>query len=311
MTDALTLQNLRKVYPNGFEAVKGIDLSVAQGDFYALLGQNGAGKSTTIGMIAGLVNITSGHVLINGYDVTSQRMQASREIGVMPQEINLSVFETVNSIMRAQASYYGLSVKQAKPTIELLLKEARLWERRDRPARELSGGMKRRLMIARSMVHQPNILILDEPTAGVDIEIRQSVWRFINRMNREHGVTVILTTHYLEEAENLCNRIAILRDGHIVANDKKQALLREVSEQCLSFTLAKPVPERPDIDGVRVTWSADDQLDVCLSREQTLGDVVCRLGSAGINVATVTTKTNRLEQYFLELVGSGEQHDAA
>ena len=222
--NALSIRNLKKTYRNGFVALKGIDLDVEAGDFFALLGPNGAGKSTTIGIISSLVNSSSGSVTIFGYDLKSQREQAKSCIGLVPQEVNFNQFDTVKHIVLNQAGYYGIGYKQAMPRVELCLKQMDLWDKRDIVSRRLSGGMKRRLMIARAMVHAPKLLILDEPTAGVDIEIRRSMWKMMREVNAQ-GTTIILTTHYLEEAESLCRNIAIIDDGRIVENSDMSSLL--------------------------------------------------------------------------------------
>lgn len=242
MTAALAITNLRKTYDNGFTALKGINLSVQQGDFYALLGANGAGKSTTIGIISSLVNKTSGTVSIFGYDLDTQRELAKSQIGLVPQEFNFNVFEPVGEILINQGGYYGIERPIATERAERLLKQLGLWEKRKEQARTLSGGMKRRLMIARALVHEPRLLILDEPTAGVDIEIRRSMWEFLTDLNAS-GITIILTTHYLEEAESLCRNIGIIAQGQLIENTSMKSLLSRLDTETYVFDLVEPIQQ--------------------------------------------------------------------
>ncbi|HKK57052.1 ABC transporter ATP-binding protein, partial [Marinobacter sp.] len=250
MTNALEIENLVKVYGDGFEALKGIDLNVAQGDFFALLGPNGAGKSTILGIVCSLVNKTSGKIRVFGSDIDTHLSDAKLNLGVVPQEFNFNQFEKVFDIVTTQAGYYGIPLKKAAVSAEKYLRQLGLWDKRDSPARMLSGGMKRRLMIARALVHEPRLLILDEPTAGVDIELRRSMWAFLEQMNRQ-GTTIILTTHYLEEAEALCRNIAIIDHGQILKNTSKRDLLQELSVETFVLdtdTELKSTPQLKNFD---------------------------------------------------------------
>lgn len=252
MANALEINNLKKVYGSGVEALRGIDLSVKEGDFYALLGPNGAGKSTTIGIITSLVNKTSGKVNVFGYDLDTDLVRAKQQIGLVPQEFNFNPFETVQQIVVNQAGYYGVSRKEAMKRSEKYLKQSNLWEKRNVRARMLSGGMKRRLMIARSLMHEPRLLILDEPTAGVDIELRREMWEFLRELN-EHGTTIILTTHYLEEAEMLCRNIGIIQSGELIENTSMKELLSKLQFETFIFDLA-PYETKPVIEGYACTF---------------------------------------------------------
>ena len=299
---ALDIQNLTKTYSNGVQALKGINLSVAQGDFYALLGSNGAGKSTTIGIVSSLVNKTSGTVNIFGYDLDQQRSQAKAQIGLVPQEFNFNIFEPVQEIIVNQAGYYGLNAKIANERAEMLLNQLGLWEKRKSQARTLSGGMKRRLMIARALVHEPRLLILDEPTAGVDIEIRRSMWDFLRKLN-EQGTTIILTTHYLEEAEQLCKNIAILDQGEIRINTDMKSLLTSLDVESFVFDLAQPYPAPIALTNVVKTKQPDPlTLEVTLKKGDSLNDVFAQLNAQNIQVASMRNKANRLEELFLGIV---------
>lgn len=301
MTPALQIENLRKTYGNGFEAVKGIDLTVEPGDFFALLGPNGAGKSTTIGIITSLVRKTAGSVKVMGFDIDKDILQAKRNLGVVPQEINVNTFEKVKNILINQALYFGMSIQVAKGRAEVLLKQMELWEKRDTMVRRLSGGMKRRLMIARALMHQPKVLILDEPTAGVDIEIRQSMWKYLTEIN-EQGVTIILTTHYLEEAESLCNKIAIIDHGEIVVNTHMQALLRQLEAETIIVETMEPVSEGLIIDGLAIKQTDPQTLEVELNRSHSLSDLLSSLCELGVKAHRVRNKANRLEQLFVSLL---------
>lgn len=298
---ALSISNLRKTYNNGFQALKGINLSVEQGDFFALLGPNGAGKSTAIGIITSLVNATSGDVNVFGYDLKTQREQVKSCIGLVPQEINFNQFDTVKSIILNQAGYYGTPKKLALERMEYSLKAMDLWDKRDTVSRRLSGGMKRRVMIARAMVHAPKLLILDEPTAGVDIEIRRSMWAMMQEVNQQ-GTTIILTTHYLEEAESLCRNIAIIDQGQIVEHSDMASLLARLHIDHFILDLAHPLAETPKIDGCKINLINEKSLDISIPKEIGLNYLFQKLTELNINVISLKNKSNRLEQLFLDLV---------
>ena len=304
---ALILAGLRKVYLNGVIALRGIDLTVEAGDFFALLGPNGAGKSTTIGIISSLVRKTGGRVQIFGVDIDHDFSLAKSYIGLVPQELNFSQFETVLEILLNQAGYYGIPRRVALVRAKKYLSQLALWERRDEISRNLSGGMKRRLMIARALVHEPRLLILDEPTAGVYIEIRRSMWEFLDCLNRD-GTTIILTTHYLEEAEQLCRNIAIIDGGQIVENSPMRELLATLNKETFVLDCAATLPAVPlvgDFASVRV----DDQcLEVELDRGRNLNEVFAQLSSQGITVTSMRNKSNRLEELFLRLVQENASH---
>jgi ABC-2 type transport system ATP-binding protein len=304
---ALALSGLRKVYRNGNEALRGIDLDVEDGDFFALLGPNGAGKSTTIGIVSSLVRKTSGTVRIFGVDIDQDFSLAKSYIGIVPQEINFSQFETVLEILLNQAGYYGIPRRVAMARAEKYLSQLALWERREEISRNLSGGMKRRLMIARALVHEPRLLILDEPTAGVDIEIRRSMWEFLTRLNRE-GTTIILTTHYLEEAEQLCRNIAIIDGGLIVEHSSTRELLATLNKETFVLDCAEVLPATPML-GEFVLQRVDDHcLEVVLERGRNLNEVFARLSTAGITITSMRNKANRLEELFLRLVQENGGH---
>ena len=308
MTHALEISALHKTYPNGFEAVKGIDLAVEQGDFFALLGPNGAGKSTTIGIIASLINKTSGTVKVFGHDLDREPMAVKRNIGLVPQEFNFNQFEPVGEIVLNQAGYYGVDPAVAKPRAEGALRSLGLWEKRRNMARQLSGGMKRRLMIARALVHQPKLLILDEPTAGVDIELRRSMWAFLREVNAE-GTTIILTTHYLEEAEQLCRNVAIIDHGRIIEHTSIKALLGQLDKETFILDLKRELGSVPTLKcGYPLQMIDAHTLEVEVRREQGLNPVFEEFTAQGIEVLSMRNKTNRLEELFLELVeSSGKQ----
>ncbi len=301
MTRALTIRNLRKTYANGFEALKGIDLEVEQGAFVALLGPNGAGKSTTIGIINSLVNKTSGRVEVFGMDIDRQRAQAKSCLGLVPQEFNFNIFEPVEEIVINQAGYYGIPRREAVARAAVALKRLGLWEKRRGAARELSGGMKRRLMIARALVHQPRLLILDEPTAGVDIEIRRSMWEFMTEVNRS-GTTIILTTHYLEEAESLCERVAIINKGRIVEQGLVSELIGKLDMETFIFNVRDPLTEAPVLGNHVVRLLDSRTLEVEISRQRPLNELFERMTALGIQVLSMRNKANRLEELFLHLV---------
>jgi ABC-2 type transport system ATP-binding protein len=301
MTKALQINGLRKTYGNGFTALKGVSLDVDKGDFFALLGANGAGKSTLIGIISSLVNKTEGNVKICGFDLEKERSQAKAMIGLVPQEFNFNVFEPVEEILINQAGYYGVPRKEATIRAKELLEQLELWDKRKNMASELSGGMKRRLMIARALIHRPQLLILDEPTAGVDIEIRRSMWEFLKKLN-ESGITIILTTHYLEEAESLCRNIAIINKGNIVENTSMRALLSHLQMETFILDLKNPVTEIPETEEFVLRKINDTTLEVELNKEYSINRIFEVLNTHNIRVMSLRNKTNRLEELFIELV---------
>lgn len=305
MTIALQIENLRKTYRGGFEALKGVDLTVQEGDFYALLGPNGAGKSTTIGIISSLVNKTSGSVKVFDYDLDTQLADVKKCIGLVPQEFNFNQFETVLQIVVNQAGYYGVSRPLAKQRAEQYLTQLGLWDKRNEPARNLSGGMKRRLMIARALLHEPRLLILDEPTAGVDIELRRSMWDYLTQINQQ-GITIILTTHYLEEAETLCRTIGIIDKGRIIENTSMKALLGTLNTETFVLDLA-PYEIKPELDGFTMRELDNFTLEVDVPKEQGLNPVFGQLSDQGLNVLSMRNKANRLEELFVDLVEQGRQ----
>lgn len=300
MTYALELTELTKTYHNGVKALKGINLTVEAGDFYALLGPNGAGKSTTIGIISSLVNKSSGKVKVFGYDTDTDMVNAKRQLGLVPQEFNFNPFETVLQIVLNQAGYYGVPRKLALERAEIYLTQLDLWEKRDDRARFLSGGMKRRLMIARALMHQPKLLILDEPTAGVDIELRRSMWMFLKQLNAE-GTTIILTTHYLEEAEMLCRNIGIIQRGELVENTSMKGLLSKLESETFILDLAPKSP-LPELQNYQYRLVDTSTLEVDVKREQGLNSVFAQLNAQGIQVLSMRNKANRLEELFVHLV---------
>ncbi|KFZ30344.1 ABC transporter [Pseudidiomarina salinarum] len=306
---ALSIRGLRKVYKGGLEALKGIDLDVEEGDFFALLGPNGAGKSTTIGIIASLINKTEGEVKVFGYDLDTQLVELKRQIGLVPQEFNFNQFETVRQIVVNQAGYYGVHRNLANERAEKYLKQLGLWEKRNEPARSLSGGMKRRLMIARALLHEPKLLILDEPTAGVDIELRRSMWGYLEDINRE-GITIILTTHYLEEAESLCRNVAIIDNGVIIKNTSIKRLLATLNME--TFVLDVEPAEGDELGEIELgefNWRQPDELsiEVDVQKSQGLNRVFEQLSKQGIKVLSMRNKANRLEELFVDLVEQGRQ----
>jgi ABC-2 type transport system ATP-binding protein len=301
MVPALAVKDLHKTYQSGFTALKGISFEVAQGDFFALLGPNGAGKSTTIGIITSLVNKTSGEVSILGYDTDSQAAQAKRNIGLVPQEFNFNQFEQVSAILMTQAGHYGVSKKHARDRVALYLRKLGLWDKRHSISRTLSGGMKRRLMIARALVHQPKLLILDEPTAGVDIEMRRGMWSFLQEINQQ-GVTIILTTHYLEEAEQLCRNIAIIDQGVIIKNTSMQALLKQGKQQTFILDINQPLTHAPQLKDFHCTLLDNNRLQVTVNQANDLNQLFSSLSAADIQVTSLRNKANRLEELFVDLV---------
>ena len=303
---ALSIQNLTKTYGNGFEALKGIDFNVESGDFYALLGPNGAGKTTAIGIITSLVNKTGGKVEIFGHDIDKEVEAAKACIGLVPQELNMNLFDSVLNIVVHQAGYYGIDRKTALIRAEKYLTELRLWDRRMDSARNLSGGMKRRLMIARALIHEPKLLILDEPTAGVDIEIRRSMWDFLRRTN-EAGTTIILTTHYLEEAENLCRNVAIIDEGKIIEDARMSTILRKLQREVFVMSLRDPLKEAPELANFETFLNDECELEVALNASDDLNSLFKALDQAGISVLSLRNKANRLEELFMGLVKQKQQ----
>lgn len=299
MTYALELTDLKKVYATGVEALRGINLVVEEGDFYALLGPNGAGKSTTIGIITSLVNKTSGKVKVFDYDIDTDLVRAKQQIGLVPQEFNFNPFETVEQIVVNQAGYYGVPRNEALKRSEKYLKQSNLWEKRHERARMLSGGMKRRLMIARALMHEPRLLILDEPTAGVDIELRREMWTFLRELN-ENGTTIILTTHYLEEAEMLCRNIGIIQSGELIENTSMKTLLAKLEFETFIFDLA-PYDKKPTINGYQSFFEDDLTLAVEVERNQGLNNLFEQLTKQNISVLSMRNKSNRLEELFLKI----------
>lgn len=299
--NALTIRNLRKTYDNGNQALRGIDLNVEAGDFYALLGPNGAGKTTAIGIVSSLVNKTSGEVEIFGHSIDTDAEAAKSCLGLVPQEVNLNLWDTVSNIVTNQAGYYGIGGKIAGRRVEKYLRALRLWDRRDDIARSLSGGMKRRLMIARALVHEPRLLILDEPTAGVDIEIRRSMWDYLRAINAA-GTTIILTTHYLEEAESLCRHIGIIDEGRIIEDAKMSTVLRKLQREVLILSLADGLTQAPQLGGFTTRLRNDCELEVEKGPDHDINDLFEQLNVHGIRVMSMRNKANRLEELFMGLV---------
>lgn len=301
---ALEIEQLRKTYAGGFEALKGISLNVAKGDFYALLGPNGAGKSTTIGVISSLVNKTSGEVKVFGYDIDKDLELAKQNLGLVPQEFNFNQFETVEQIVLQQAGYYGVPKQLAKDRAKKYLTKLDLWEKRSERARNLSGGMKRRLMIARALMHEPQLLILDEPTAGVDIELRRSMWEFLKEINSQQGITIILTTHYLEEAEMLCRNIGIINKGELIENTTMKDLLGKLHVETFILDLAEGSSE-PHLSGVNSQTFINGSLEIEIEKTQGLNAIFTQLTEQGIQVLSMRNKANRLEELFVSIVREG------
>lgn len=302
---ALEINNLRKTYKNGVEALKGISLTVEEGDFFALLGPNGAGKSTLIGIISSLVNATSGEALVFGTSVQRERSKAMSCIGLVPQELNFNQFEKPMEIVVNQAGFYGIPRKIALERAEKYLKQLELWDKAEKISRTLSGGMKRRLMIARAMVNEPRLLILDEPTAGVDIEIRRSMWEFVKEINR-NGTTVILTTHYLEEAENLCRNIAIIDHGEIVKDTDMKSLLATLDVETFVLDLRESIDHCPTVEGMEIVVRDERTLEASLPKQKSLNNLFSELERQGIHVLSMRNKANRLEELFMNLVDAGQ-----
>ncbi|BDR33332.1 ABC transporter ATP-binding protein [Photobacterium damselae] len=306
--NALEIKNLNKIYKGGVNALKNMSLEVKKGDFFALLGPNGAGKSTTIGIISSLVNKTSGSVSIFGFDLDKQKVEAKNQLGLVPQEFNFNPFETVEQIVMNQAGYYGVERSVAKERAKKYLSQLDLWGKRGERARNLSGGMKRRLMIARALMHEPKLLILDEPTAGVDIELRRSMWTFLRSIN-EQGVTIILTTHYLEEAEMLCRNIGIINHGELIENTTMKSLLSKLEAETFILDLSAPI-ETVALE--QVVWRLLDSttLEIEINKGESLNHVFAQLSEQGINVQSMRNKANRLEELFVTLVAQAKEDKA-
>ena len=300
---ALSISNLKKEYAGGLQALKGIDLEVEKGDFFALLGPNGAGKSTTIGIISSLVTKTSGEVKILDIDIDENHSLAKKKLGVVGQEVNFNQFEKVGDIIRNQAGYYGLSFKESRENAKYYMRKLDIWDKRNEQARKLSGGMKRRVMVAKALVNNPDLLILDEPTAGVDIELRRSLWDFLTEIN-EQGTTIILTTHYLEEAERLCRNIAIIDSGEIVENTSMQELLTRLEVETFVFDLSKPISDLPESLDFDMFLENPQKLKVTVGKGQGLNSVFEILSNSGIQISSMRNETGRLEELFLGLVDS-------
>jgi ABC-2 type transport system ATP-binding protein len=298
---ALDIQGLYKTYASGVEALQGIDLSVKKGDFFALLGANGAGKSTTIGLISSLLNKTAGTIIINGHNLDKHPILAKKSLGLVPQEINLNIFEKCEQILIYQAGYFGIRYEEARKRAEKLLKQMGLWHKRNTIVRNLSGGMKRRLMIARALIHQPSVLLLDEPTAGVDIEIRHAIWQFLQEINAA-GTTIILTTHYLEEAEQLCNQLAIIAHGRIVENNTIKAVLQSLHHQTFIFDTVDSIKKLPDFHPFTATLIDPKQIELRIDNQCTLNDIFAIFDRHHIQVHSMRNKTNRLEELFMDLI---------
>ncbi|MDC3365613.1 ABC transporter ATP-binding protein [Gammaproteobacteria bacterium] len=306
MTYALEILDLKKTYPGGTEALKGISLTVKEGDFYALLGPNGAGKSSTIGIIGSLVTKTSGMVKIFGIDADKDMAEAKTMLGVVSQEINFSQFEKVMDIVVTQAGFYGIPKAEAMPKVENILKRLSLWDKRNNQARTLSGGYKRRLMIAKALVHNPKLLILDEPTAGVDIELRREMWAFLKEINK-NGTTIILTTHYLEEAEQLCRNIGIIDHGTMVADTSMKDLLGTLNVQGFVFDLIEPLGEAPLIEGFPLKLEDSLTLVAAVNKDRSINALFSEFSKLNIKIKSMRNESNRLEELFIEMVNSNEK----
>lgn len=302
--NALDISGLRKTYSGGFEALKGINLTVKEGDFFALLGPNGAGKSTIIGIISSLVNKTSGNVSVFGFDIDTNLEQAKQNLGLVPQEFNFNQFETVEQIVIQQAGYYGVPRQVAKERAEKYLTKLSLWDKRKERSRNLSGGMKRRLMIARALMHEPKLLILDEPTAGVDIELRRSMWEFLKKINQQ-GITIILTTHYLEEAEMLCRNIGIINQGELIENTTMKALLSKLKVETFILDLSS-MNNIPVLQGVTRQTQTEGSLEIEVEKSQGINHIFAQLSEHGIQVLSMRNKANRLEELFVSIVRGGK-----
>ncbi|MCX7090569.1 MAG: ABC transporter ATP-binding protein [Legionellales bacterium] len=300
-SNALNIQDLYKTYTSGVEALRGINLCVKKGDFFALLGANGAGKSTTIGLISSLLKKTSGTIAINGHDLDRHPTLAKKSLGLVPQEINLNIFEKCEQILITQAGYFGLNRKEAQKRAETLLKQVGLWQKRDAIVRYLSGGMKRRLMIARALIHQPTVLLLDEPTAGVDIEIRHAIWEFLQEIN-EAGTTIVLTTHYLEEAEQLCDQLAIIDQGIIVEQNTIKKVLHSLHHQTFIFDIIEPLKKLPDLSPFTATLLDPNQIELRVDNHYTLNEIFAVFAQQDLKIHSMRNKTNRLEELFMDVI---------
>lgn len=305
MAKALEITNLSKTYSGGHKALSSISFSVEQGDFFALLGPNGAGKSTTLGIVSSLINKSSGEVKIFGHDLDADLVNAKTCLGVVPQEFNFNQFEKVRDILITQAGYYGIPASVSGENADYFLKKLGLWDKRDVPSRMLSGGMKRRLMIARALVHKPKLLILDEPTAGVDIELRRSMWEFLKEINKQ-GTTIILTTHYLEEAEALCRNIAIIDKGIILENTSKKALLSKLNLETFILDTNEVLESAPEIEGFQSRINGEGLLEVDINKQQNINQLFEKLHDFTWRVTSMRSKSNRLEELFLDLVETGK-----
>jgi len=303
--NAISVRNLTKIYSNGFTALKAINLDVAEGDFFALLGQNGAGKSTTIGIICSLVNKTSGKVSVFGYDTDTHMTKAKSLIGIVPQEMNFGIFDKINNTLINQAGYYGIPKRIAEQRMEKYLNYLGIWEMRNQPAYKLSGGMKRRLMIARALMSEPRLLILDEPTAGVDIELRHTLWKFLTELNKA-GTTIILTTHYLEEAEQLCKNVAIIDHGEIIENENMKSLINRTSIQTLLLDLAHPLKQNIQLDGYHYRLLDDTSMEVEIHKQQSINQLFYFLNQQNITITSMRNKSNRLEELFIHLISENK-----
>jgi len=302
MEYAVEIKGLKKTYSDGFTALKGLDLTVSQGDFFALLGPNGAGKSTIIGILTSLVNKSAGLVKIFGHDIDKELATAQSLIGIVPQEFNFGIFEKVENIIYQQAGFYGVPPKVAKPRVEYYLKKLALWDKRHTQSKQLSGGMKRRLMIARAMIHEPRLLILDEPTAGVDLEIRHAMWAFINELNATRKTTIILTTHYLEEAEQLCKNIAIIDQGRVIKQTDMQSLLGQLNSEKMVLDIETPNNDKIQVDGFAIVQRDSTTIEVEITKNDNITQLLVALEKQNIRIKGMRNKNNRLEKLFLHLV---------
>ena len=308
MTKALHIKNLTKTYSNGLKALKDISIDIEQGDFFALLGPNGAGKSTTIGIISSLVKKTSGHVSIYGIDIDKNFIKAKTYLGIVPQEFNFNTFEPVNEIIINQAGYYGIPTENSKAYCDELLIKLGLSEKRNQVARNLSGGMKRRLMIARALIHRPKLLILDEPTAGADIEVRRLMWDYLKEIN-DNGTTIILTTHYLEEAENLCNKIAIIDNGEIIENNSMNEFLKQLKNEDYILYTKDDIGSMPNIEGYKLAKLSSNSLEATINEGQNINTLLNKLTDVGLSIASLKNKRSRLEELFVRLLEKGGEEN--
>lgn len=306
--NALSIIDLSKEYNNGVKALRDINFNVKQGDFFALLGPNGAGKTTAIGIITSLVNKTSGQVKVFDFDIDKHLNQAKACIGVVPQEINLNLFDRTFNILVNQAGFYGIARKESIERSEYFLKKMKLWDKRNEMARNLSGGMKRRLMVARALVNKPKLLLLDEPTAGVDIETRRMMYDFLQEINK-NGTTIILTTHYLEEAERLCDQVAIIDEGQITENDSMSNVLSKLKVEIFILNIENPLENPPVINGYKAKLNKPKEIEIHVKQEQNLNDVFIQLKEFGIQVLSMRNKTNRLEELFIDMTKNNQNRN--